>query len=55
MKPPAGLVDESHPGQVKPHSGWVEHEIHELVNAPLSKSAATSDHRPISLAVTIDV
>jgi hypothetical protein len=30
----------------------VEHEIHELVNAPLPKSARTSDHAPVSVRVT---
>lgn len=46
------LVDGSLPWKIDAHAGWVEHEVHELVNAPLPQSAATSDHTPISVAVT---
>jgi hypothetical protein len=47
-----GLVNDQLPLTVKPHAGRVEHEIHQLVNASLSSSAKTSDHRPISVQVT---
>jgi hypothetical protein len=38
---------------VKAHAGKVEHEIHDLINAPLSERARTSDHRPVSVVVTV--
>lgn len=47
-----GLVDGSLPWRVSDHAGKVEHEIHDLLNKPLTKNAKTSDHKPISLTVT---
>lgn len=47
-----GLVDGKLPWQINAHAGKVEHEIHDLINAALPKSAKTSDHKPISLMVT---
>lgn len=37
---------------VNPHSGKVEHEIHDRINAVLSAKAKTSDHAPVSLVVS---
>lgn len=48
------LVDGSLPLCVEPHSGYVEHEIHDLINARLTNKQKTSDHKPISLKVTIE-
>jgi len=48
-----GLVNDVLPLTVKPHAGWVEHEIHELINASLSSAAKTSDHHPVSVNVSI--
>lgn len=39
--------------EIKPHAGLVEHEIHELINAPLPQASKTSDHRPVSVKVSI--
>ncbi len=47
-----GLVDGSLPLRIDAHAGKVEHEIHDLINAPLQKSAQTSDHKPVSVIVT---
>lgn len=47
-----GLVDDSLPLRIDAHAGKVEHEIHDLINAPLKKSAQTSDHKPVSVIVT---
>jgi hypothetical protein len=44
-----GLVNGSLPWEVEAHAGKVEHEIHDLINAPLPSKAKTSDHKPISL------
>jgi len=46
-----GLVDGSLPLRVDAHAGKVEHEIHDLVNAPLQKGVQTSDHKPVSVMV----
>lgn len=46
-----GLVDGSLPLQVRPHAGYVEHEVHDLVNANVPSKQETSDHRPMSLDV----
>jgi len=48
-----GLVDDSLPLRIDAHAGKVEHEIHDLINAQLTKSAQTSDHKPVSILVTI--
>jgi len=47
-----GLVDGSLPWKIEAHAGLVEHEVHALVNAPLPKSARTSDHTPVSVRVS---
>lgn len=47
-----GLVNDSLPLRVDSHAGKIEHEIHDLINAPLPKTAKTSDHKPISVIVT---
>jgi hypothetical protein len=49
-----GLVDGSLPWQVRPKSGFVEHEVHDLVNATLTSAQETSDHKPVSLLVTVN-
>lgn len=49
-----GLVNGQNPVRVNPNAGSVEHEIHDLVNASVPKSAATSDHRPVSVIVEYD-
>jgi len=46
-----GLVGDELPLHVASKAGWVEHEIFDLVNSTVPSSAATSDHRPISLSV----
>ena len=46
------LVDGSLPLVINSHAGFVEHEVHELINAPLTSSQKTSDHRPVSVVVT---
>lgn len=46
------LVDGSKPFQIHARAGLVEHEVHELVNAALPKSAETSDHRPVSVTLS---
>ena len=48
-----GLVDGSLPLVVSAKAGLVEHEIHELINAPLKSKQKTSDHKPVTLKVTI--
>jgi endonuclease/exonuclease/phosphatase family metal-dependent hydrolase len=47
------LVDDSIPLKVKKHAGRVEHEIHELIRASNFRYAHPSDHRPVSVDVTI--
>jgi hypothetical protein len=49
-----GLVDGSLPIHVEAKAGFVEHEVHELVNANSPKYACTSDHRPVSVLVTVE-
>ncbi|HWS55225.1 MAG TPA: endonuclease/exonuclease/phosphatase family protein [Pyrinomonadaceae bacterium] len=46
-----GLVNGSLPWQIESRAGKVEHEIHDLINAPLPSSAKTSDHKPVSVAI----
>ena len=46
-----GLVSGSLPWKIDAHAGKVEHEIHDLINAPLSSKAKTSDHKPVSIEV----
>lgn len=38
---------------VEPHAGMVEHEIHDFVNSTLNSSQKTSDHRPVSIKITV--
>lgn len=45
------LVDGSLPVIIESKSGYVEHEIHDLVNANNPKYAHTSDHKPVSVVV----
>ncbi len=47
------LVDGSLPFQVNSKAGWVEHEIHDLINASLTTKQKTSDHKPVSVVVEI--
>lgn len=47
------LCDDSLPWRIDPNAGMVEHEIHGLINAPLKKSEQTSDHKPVSVLVTV--
>jgi hypothetical protein len=44
-------VDSSLPIIVEEKSGYVEHEIHDLINATLPGYAKTSDHKPVSLLI----
>ncbi|WP_137131931.1 endonuclease/exonuclease/phosphatase family protein [Rhizobium sp. FY34] len=37
---------------IKPQSGFIEHEVHDRINAVLSDKAKTSDHAPVSLVVS---
>ncbi len=46
-----GLVDDSLPWRIDSQAGMVEHEIHDLINAPLNKKEKTSDHKPVSVKV----
>lgn len=39
--------------KINPKAGKVEHTIHEKINASLSKTRQTSDHRPISVEIEI--
>jgi endonuclease/exonuclease/phosphatase family metal-dependent hydrolase len=48
-----GLVNGSLPWKIDAHAGKIEHEIHDLINATLPGSAKTSDHKPISIKVSI--
>ena len=47
-----GIVNGSLPVIVEEKAGYVEHEIHDLINATLPNYAKTSDHRPVSLIIT---
>ena len=47
------LVDGSLPLKVNSKAGWVEHEIHDLINASLTAKQKTSDHKPVSLEIDI--
>lgn len=38
---------------VEPHAGLIEHEIHDEVNAVLTSSQKTSDHKPVSVLVSV--
>ncbi len=49
-----GLVDGSLPWRIGPRAGKVEHEVHDLINAALPRGARTSDHKPVSVEVTIN-
>lgn len=45
------LVDSSLPIIIKEKSGYIEHEIHDLINANIPKYAHTSDHKPVSVKI----
>jgi endonuclease/exonuclease/phosphatase family metal-dependent hydrolase len=49
-----GLTDGSLPLLVQPRAGFVEHEIHDLINAGLTSRQETSDHRPVSVNITVE-
>ncbi len=49
-----GLVDGSLPWKIGPGAGKVEHEVHDLINATLRRNEKTSDHKPVSVEVTIE-
>jgi endonuclease/exonuclease/phosphatase family metal-dependent hydrolase len=49
-----GLVDGSLSWKINEHAGMVEHEVHDLINAPLPGQAKTSDHKPVSVTVTTE-
>jgi len=46
------MVDGSLPIIIESKSGYVEHEIHDLINANNPKYARTSDHKPVSVMIT---
>ena len=46
-----GLVDGSMPWSVASGAGFVEHEVHALVNAGVPSSRQTSDHAPVSVRI----
>jgi hypothetical protein len=48
-----GLVNGSLPWKIEEKAGKVEHEVHDLINATLRGNEKTSDHKPVSLTVTI--
>lgn len=48
-----GLCDDTLPWRIDSHAGKIEHEVHDLINASLSEREQTSDHKPVSLTVTI--
>lgn len=39
--------------KVRSQAGYVEHTIHEKVNSVLTKNRQTSDHRPVSVEITL--
>jgi hypothetical protein len=47
------LTNGALPWEVKTHAGRVEHEVHDLINASLPASSRTSDHRPVSVNVSV--
>jgi endonuclease/exonuclease/phosphatase family metal-dependent hydrolase len=49
------FVDKVSPGpKVKANAGLIEHTIHEKINASQPKKFGTSDHRPVSVRITMD-
>lgn len=38
---------------VEPNSGYIEHEVHDLVNSLLNRNQKTSDHKPVSIELSI--
>jgi hypothetical protein len=38
---------------VEPHAGYIEHQIHDEVNATLTRTQKTSDHKPVSVIITV--
>ncbi len=45
------LVNDSLPVKIESKSGFVEHEVHDLINASNPKYAHTSDHKPVSIII----
>ncbi|MFS4457292.1 endonuclease/exonuclease/phosphatase family protein [Maribacter sp. 2304DJ31-5] len=45
------LVNDSLPIVIESKSGFIEHEIHDLINASNPKYASTSDHKPVSVVI----
>ncbi len=48
-----GLVYGTLPWKIEEGAGKVEHEVHDLINATLHGNEKTSDHKPVSLTVTV--
>ena len=48
-----GLVNGSLSWKIEEKAGKVEHEVHDLINATLRGNEKTSDHKPVSLTVTV--
>jgi endonuclease/exonuclease/phosphatase family metal-dependent hydrolase len=48
-----GLVNGSLPWTIHGGAGRVEHELHDLINATLPNSSKTSDHKPVSVNITV--
>lgn len=38
---------------VEPHAGMIEHEIHDEVNAAFTSTQKTSDHKPVSVVLSV--
>ncbi|MBN1649272.1 MAG: endonuclease/exonuclease/phosphatase family protein [Spirochaetales bacterium] len=47
-----GLVNGKLPVIINEKAGYVEHEIHDLINANNPKYARTSDHKPVSVVIS---
>ncbi len=45
------FVNNTLPIHIPAHAGYVEHEVHDLINASNPKYAQTSDHKPISVSI----
>ncbi|NJK97609.1 MAG: hypothetical protein HC905_24300 [Bacteroidales bacterium] len=40
---------------VEPNSGFIEHQIHDEVNASLTQTQKTSDHKPVSVILSAEI
>jgi endonuclease/exonuclease/phosphatase family metal-dependent hydrolase len=47
------LVNGSLPWRIDAKAGLVEHEVHDLINATLTSTQKTSDHKPVSCNITL--